>query len=46
MVVVAVVVVLAKAAAAAAAAAATWCGCATCGGNDAVLYAVVARACG
>ena len=41
MVVVVVVVVLAKAAAAA-----TWYGCVTCGGNDAVLYAVVARACG
>jgi hypothetical protein len=43
VVVVVVVVVLAKAAAAAAA---TWYGCATCGGNDAVLYTVVARACG
>jgi len=43
VVVVVVVVVVAKAAAAAAA---TWYGCATCEGNDAVLYTVVARACG
>ena len=40
-----VVLVLAKAAAAAAAAA-TWYGCAPCEGNNAVLYTVVARACG
>ena len=46
MVVVVVVVVVVVAKAAAAAAAATWYGCVTCGGNDAVLYAVVARACG
>ena len=39
-----VLLLLAKAAAAVAAA--TWYGCATCGGNDAVLYTVVARACG